>query len=168
MPVSEKNVVTLQPIYIQEQFMVISIDFDGTVVEHRYPKIGEEIPHATETLRKLMEDGHKLVLWTVREGPLLEEAINWCRERGVEFSAINETLRADTNEHSNNTRKIDADIYVDDCNIGGRFDWETVYHMIHDHLDYYQIIREEKRKAQQQQQEMEEQQPKKKRRWFGF
>ena len=44
--------------------MVISIDFDGTVVEHRYPKIGEEIPHATETLRKLMEDGHKLVLWT--------------------------------------------------------------------------------------------------------
>ena len=63
----------------------------------------------------------------------------------------------------------DQSIYVDDCNIGGRFDWDTVYHMIHDHLDYYQIIREEKRKAQQQLQEMEEQQPKKKkRRWFGF
>ena len=146
--------------------MVISIDFDGTVVEHRYPKIGEEIPHATETLKKLIADGHKLVLWTVREGKLLDEAVDWCRERGVEFAAINETLRADTNEHSN-TRKIDADIYVDDCNIGGRLDWDIVYHMIHDHLSFYQVIREEKRKAQQLQQQMEEQ-PKKKKRWFGF
>ena len=145
--------------------MVISIDFDGTVVEHRYPKIGEEIPHATETLRKLMEDGHKLVLWTVREGRLLDEAVEWCRERGVEFSAINETLRADTGEHNHNTRKIDADLYIDDCNIGGRFDWETAYHMIHDNLSYHGILREAKREAQQQGQEP----PKKKKKgWFGF
>ena len=145
--------------------MVISIDFDGTVVEHRYPKIGEEIPHATETLRKLMEDGHKLVLWTVREGRLLNEAVEWCRERGVEFSAINETLRADTGEHNHNTRKIDADLYIDDCNIGGRFDWETAYHMIHDNLSYHGILREAKREAQQQAQEP----PKKKKKgWFGF
>lgn len=147
--------------------MVISIDFDGTVVEHRYPQIGEEIPHATETLKKLIADGHKLVMWTVREGKLLDEAVQWCRDRGVEFAAINETLREDTNEHSHNTRKINADIYVDDCNIGGLFDWDIVYHMIHDNLSYYQIIREEKRKAQQELQ-MLEAQPKKKRRWFGF
>ena len=147
--------------------MVISIDFDGTVVEHRYPQIGEEKPHATETLKKLIADGHKLVMWTVREGKLLDEAVQWCRDRGVEFAAINETLREDTNEHSHNTRKIDADIYVDDCNIGGLFEWDTVYHMIHDNLSYYQIIREEKRKAQQELL-MLESQPKKKRRWFGF
>ena len=144
--------------------MVISIDFDGTVVEHRYPKIGEERPHATETLRKLIEDGHKLVMWTVREGALLDEAVEWCRERGVEFSAINETLRADTNEHSHNTRKIDADLYIDDCNIGGLFDWETAYHMIHDNLSYYAVLREAKREAQQTAQEP----VKKKKRWFGF
>ena len=114
--------------------MVISIDFDGTVVEHRYPKIGEEIPHATETLRQLMEAGHKLA------------------------------LRADTNEHSHNTRKIDADLYIDDCNIGGRFDWETAYRMIHDNLSYHTLIREAKRDAQKQAQEPE----KKKKRWFGF
>ena len=127
--------------------MVISIDFDGTVVEHRYPKIGEEIPHATETLR------------------ILDEAVEWCRERGVEFSAINETLRADTGEHNHNTRKIDADLYIDDCNIGGRFDWETAYHMIHDNLSYHGILREAKREAQQQAQEP----PKKKKKgWFGF
>ncbi len=141
--------------------MIISIDFDGTVVEHRYPKIGEEIPHATEVLKKLQADGHKLVLWTVREGRQLEEAIEWCRERGVEFSAINETLRS-SGEHSHNTRKIDADIYIDDCNIGGRFDWESVYHMIHDNLTYYDIIRETKQKAIAE----EQQKPKKKKRWF--
>ena len=141
--------------------MIISIDFDGTVVEHRYPKIGEEIPHATEVLKKLQADGHKLVLWTVREGRQLEEAIEWCRERGVEFSAINETLRS-SGEHSHNTRKIDADIYIDDCNIGGRFDWESVYHMIHDNLTYYDIIREAKQKAIAEQ----KQKPKKKKRWF--
>ena len=144
--------------------MVISIDFDGTVVEHRYPKIGEERPKATETLRKLMEDGHKLVLWTVREGKLLDEAVEWCRERGVEFSAINETLKAETNEHSHNTRKIKADIYVDDCNIGGLFDWDIIYHMIHDNRSFYDILREEKKKAQQ----VAVEPVKKNKGWFGF
>ena len=54
--------------------MTIAIDFDGTVVEHRYPAIGEEIPFATDTLKALIRDGHRLILWTVREGELLDEA----------------------------------------------------------------------------------------------
>lgn len=61
--------------------MTIAVDFDGTIVEHRYPKIGEEIPFATETLKMLAKERHKLILWTVREGELLEEAIEWCRQR---------------------------------------------------------------------------------------
>ena len=65
--------------------MTIAVDFDGTIVEHRYPKIGEEIPFATETLKILAQERHKLILWTVREGELLEEAIEWCRQRGVFF-----------------------------------------------------------------------------------
>ena len=52
--------------------MVIAVDFDGTIVEHEYPKIGEEIPFATETLRMLINDHHKLILWSVREGKLLD------------------------------------------------------------------------------------------------
>ena len=68
--------------------MTIAIDFDGTIVEHRYPKIGNEIPFATDTLKMLMKDHHRLILWTVREGELLKEAVEWCRERGVEFYAI--------------------------------------------------------------------------------
>ncbi len=143
--------------------MIISVDFDGTVVEHRYPKIGDEIPHATEVLKKLMAEGHKLVMWTVREGRLLDEAVEWCRERGVEFSAINETLRA-SGEHNNNTRKIDADIYIDDCNIGGPYDWESVYYMIHNNVSYHTLLRETKKKALAE----EQQKPKKKKRWGWF
>ena len=69
--------------------MVIAVDFDGTIVEHKYPAIGRELPFATETLRMLIRDRHKLILWSVREGALLEEAVEWCRERGVEFYAVN-------------------------------------------------------------------------------
>ena len=48
--------------------MLIAVDFDGTIVEHRYPKIGKEIPFATQTLRQLIQDGHRLILWTIRHG----------------------------------------------------------------------------------------------------
>ena len=51
--------------------MTIAVDFDGTIVEHKYPAIGEEIPFATETLRMLIADLHKVILWSVREGVLL-------------------------------------------------------------------------------------------------
>lgn len=57
--------------------MVIALDFDGTIVEHKYPAIGEEIPFATETIRMLIAERHKVILWSVREGKLLDEAVNW-------------------------------------------------------------------------------------------
>ena len=58
--------------------MTIAVDFDGTIVEHHYPEIGKEIPFATRTLKQLIDDGHKLILWSVREGKLLDEAVEWC------------------------------------------------------------------------------------------
>ena len=69
--------------------MIIAVDFDGTIVEHKYPAIGKEIPFAFETLRKLQTEHHKLILWSVREGKLLDEAVTFCRERGLEFYAVN-------------------------------------------------------------------------------
>ena len=57
--------------------MVIAVDFDGTIVEHRYPSIGEELPFAIDTLRKLAEEGHRLILWTVREGQYLDDAVEF-------------------------------------------------------------------------------------------
>ena len=91
--------------------MVIAIDFDGTIVEHKYPKIGEEIPFAIDTLKELINDGHRLILWTVREGILLEDAVNWCRDRGIEFYAVNKDY-PEEEKHKNNhfSRKIKADM----------------------------------------------------------
>ena len=67
--------------------MVIAVDFDGTIVEHRYPRIGEEIPFAIDTLKLLQQEKHRLILWSVREGELLEEAIAWCKE-GWNFTQL--------------------------------------------------------------------------------
>lgn len=117
--------------------MVIAVDFDGTIVEHRYPAIGNEIPFATETLRMLMQERHKLILWSVREGRLLDEAVNWCRERGVEFYAVNKDYPEETLDNNNHfSRKLKADVFIDDRNIGGLPDWGTIYKMIHENLTW--------------------------------
>ena len=100
--------------------MTIAVDFDGTIVEHRYPEIGEERPFAVQTLRMLIADHHRLILWSVREGKLLDDAVEWCRERGIEFYATNRDYPEETengNEHY--SRKIKVDIFIDDRNIGG-------------------------------------------------
>lgn len=124
--------------------MTIAVDFDGTIVEHRYPEIGEEIPFAIETLKMLIADRHKLILWSVREGKLLEDAINWCRERGVEFYAANKDYPEERGKDNNNyySRKLKVDMFIDDRNIGGLPDWGTIYRMITEHKTYQDIIME--------------------------
>lgn len=130
--------------------MTIAVDFDGTIVEHRYPEIGEELPFATETLRMLIQEHHKLILWSVREGKLLEDAINWCRERGVEFYAVNKDYPEEKVEYNNHfSRKIKADLFIDDRNLGGLPGWGQIYHMIHDHLSYADIMRESRQRSVQ-------------------
>ena len=121
--------------------MIIAVDFDGTIVEHRYPSIGREIPFAIETLNKLAKDGHRLILWTVREGKLLEEAVTFCRERGLEFYAVNRDYPEEEKSKNNHfSRKLKADIWIDDRNVGGLPDWGTIYEMIHDKLTYEDIM----------------------------
>lgn len=124
--------------------MVIAVDFDGTIVEHCYPKIGDERPFATDILKKLIADRHQLVLWTVRDGQLLEDAIKWCEERGVTFYSVNSERSAMFNEERNGnfSRKLNADVFIDDCNIGGLPDWPTIYKIISQKKTYKQIIRQ--------------------------
>ena len=111
--------------------MIIAVDFDGTIVEHRYPAIGKERPFATETLKRLIADGHRLILWTVREGRLLEDAVAFCRERGVEFYAVNRDYPEEEKENNKHySRKLKADVWIDDRNVGGLPDWGTIYEMI--------------------------------------
>lgn len=123
--------------------MIIAVDFDGTIVEHRYPAIGKERPFATDTLKKLIKDGHRLILWTVREGRLLEEAVDFCRERGVEFYAVNRDYPEEEKEHNKHySRKLKADVWIDDRNVGGLPDWGTIYEMITYRKTYEDIFQD--------------------------
>lgn len=122
--------------------MIIAVDFDGTIVEHKYPAIGRELPFAIETLKKLRDERHKLILWTVREGELLEAALAFCRERGLEFYAVNRDYPEEEKGLNNHfSRKLKADIFIDDRNLGGLPDWGTIYEMISQKLSYEHLMR---------------------------
>ena len=111
--------------------MTIAIDFDGTIVTHAYPAIGKPIPFAIETLKKLQkEDHHQLILWTCREGELLQEAIDYCAARGLEFYAVNSNFPEETSDIIS-ARKLEEDLFIDDRNLGGITDWGVIYQMIH-------------------------------------
>ncbi len=116
--------------FINEKSKIIAIDFDGTVVEHKYPEIGKEMLFAFSTLKALQQKGHKLILWTIRTGKLLDEAVEYCKQNGVEFYAINknypeEILDAET------SRKLNVDIFIDDRNVGGFIGWSEVWQTLH-------------------------------------
>jgi hydroxymethylpyrimidine pyrophosphatase-like HAD family hydrolase len=124
--------------------MTIAVDFDGTIVTHEYPNIGKEIPFAIQTLKLLQKDGHKLILWSVREGKLLNEAAQWCRKRGLEFYAINRDYpEEETNNSNNYSRKLKVDIWIDDRNIGGLPDWGIIYRIIKENKTYEEILNED-------------------------
>ena len=128
--------------------MTLAVDFDGTIVEHRYPQIGPEIPFAIDTLKMLIRDHHKIILWTVREGEMLDEAVNWCRERGVEFYAVNcDYPEETTNNNQHFSRKIKVDYFIDDRNLGGLPDWGTIYRMVSRHKTWHDIIIEAEQNA---------------------
>ena len=111
--------------------MIIAVDFDGTIVTHDYPRIGKPIPFAIDTLKKLQADGHQLILWSVREGELLQEAVDYCQQKGLEFYAVNASFPEEKQLSTADTpRKIIADIYIADRNLGGLPDWGVIYQMI--------------------------------------
>lgn len=110
--------------------MKIAIDFDGTIVEHRYPAIGEEKLFAFETLKQLQKLGHLLILWTYRNGKELEEAVEYCKKKGVEFYAINKSYPEEEFDSNEISRKIDADLFIDDRNIGGFPGWSEIWQLL--------------------------------------
>jgi hypothetical protein len=109
--------------------MIIAVDFDGTIVEHAYPEIGKEIPFAIETLKMLQQDQHLLILWTVREGELLDEAVKYCENKGLLFYAVNSNMPDQVDERYG-TRKVSVDLFIDDRNLGGLPEWGIIYQMI--------------------------------------
>jgi len=109
--------------------LTIAVDFDGTLCEHAFPGIGKQNEHQKELMVKLIQmrkEGHKLILWTNRgdneDYPVLTEAINWCKEKGLEFDAINRNL-AGQKKLSGYSPKVMADIYIDDLAVNIK-DWK--------------------------------------------
>lgn len=103
---------------------IVAVDFDGTLVTDEWPKIGKPNEPLIEFLKYIRDNqGVKLILWTSRNyslkyGDLLEEAVNFCSYTlGLEFDAINENLREVQILTGEDTRKIYADIYLDDKSI---------------------------------------------------
>ncbi len=110
--------------------MIIAVDFDGTIVTHEYPKIGKELPFAIDALKRLQENPeNQLILWTVREGVELEEAIKFCKNKGLEFYAINNNYPEETPD-DHQPRKLKVDLFIDDRNLGGIPDWGLIYRLI--------------------------------------
>jgi len=113
--------------------MRIAVDFDGTIVENCFPEIGEERSFAVEVLKKFREEEHHvLILWTVRNGAYLEEALRWCEERGLVFDAVNEHYLEDGESFpvEDFSHKVNAHLFIDDRNIGGVPDWTTIYRQV--------------------------------------
>ena len=116
---------------------IFIIDFDGTLVDHSYPDIGEPLPMAFEVLKKIKEAGGKLILWTCREDSkrrkYLTEAVEFCKTQGIEFDAINETiLDKDFREPPSLMRKPYAHYIIDDSSFNVTIDWQ----IINDLLDW--------------------------------
>lgn len=109
--------------------LIIAVDFDGTIVEDAYPKIGKPQIFAFETLKRLQGEGHRLILWTYRCGDKLNEAVNFCKENGIHFYAVNKSFPEE--EHNESiSRKIHADLFIDDRNVGGFIGWGEIYQML--------------------------------------
>lgn len=137
--------------------MTIAVDFDGTIVEHRYPKIGRELPFAIDTLKMLQKEQHRLILWSVREGELLQEAVDYCKERGLEFYAVNRDYPEEQKGDRGFSRKLKADLFIDDRNLGGLPDWGVIYRMIKEKKTFQDVYGQEENSVEP---------PKKKKWWF--
>ena len=116
--------------FLNEPDKIIAVDFDGTIVEHRYPEIGPEMLFAFETLKELQKKNHRLILWTYRAGIYLDDAVEYCRQNGMEFYAVNANFPGETSLEMG-SRKIYADIYIDDRNLGGFPGWIKIWEMLH-------------------------------------
>ncbi len=116
--------------------MTIAIDFDGTCVSHAFPEIGRDIG-AEEVLRKLVSNGNKLILWTMRSnklmvpgnpsgvtsGQYLTEALAWFHRKGIPLWGVQSNP---TQTQWTDSPKAYAELYIDDAALGAplKFDFE--------------------------------------------
>jgi len=94
--------------------MIIAIDYDGSCVKHSYPEIGEDIG-AVPVLKELINKGHHLILYTMRSGETLDDAVNWFKKHDIPLYGINENK---TQNIWTSSPKVYANLYIDDATLG--------------------------------------------------
>lgn len=100
---------------------IYAVDFDGTInLSETYPQLGDPNLELIDFLKSRQQSGDKVILWTCREGDLLKSAVKYCKNYGLEFDAVNDNIRENTEQWNNNCRKVFADYYIDDRNAGFR------------------------------------------------
>jgi len=114
--------------------LTIAIDFDGTIVEHEYPNIGVPVSYAIEYMIAFKELGAKLILWTMRDGKELAEAVQYCSDRGIEFDAVNQSI-----SRWSESPKAEAQIYIDDAAFGCPLNFSKVAHGKRPYVDWTQV-----------------------------
>lgn len=97
--------------------MIYAVDFDGTLCRNAWPEIGEPNFELIRFLKQAQANGSELILWTMREGETLNQAVEWCSQHGLEFDAVNDNLEKLEAAYNNNPRKVYADYYIDDHNM---------------------------------------------------
>ena len=110
--------------------MIISVDFDGVLHFGTYPEIGHRCNEALRYLTKLHDEGHYIILNTCRCGEALIDAVNWVLEQRFPIDRVNDNAAANILAYGSNARKINADVYIDDKNVGGLPDWSEIYRYI--------------------------------------
>lgn len=103
--------------------VIIALDFDGTLVYHRYPLVGETIPHSLDVLHWLQKNGATFVLNTMRSGGRLNEAVKYCEANGIDLYGVNENP---TQKEWTNSPKVYANIYIDDAALGCPVKYDSI------------------------------------------
>ena len=128
--------------------MIIAVDFDGTISRGKFPAIDGEQPYAGESLRKLHDEGHKIIIWTCRTGEQLLDSINWLLERKIPFDRVNDHDPENVAKYGEGGKKIYAHCYIDDKNIGGFPGWLVCMKEIERMEEAYKtILKEDKTKV---------------------
>lgn len=116
--------------------IILAIDFDGTIAEHSWPELGAIRPGAAEYINKLYEEGYYIIIWTCREGEHLDWIADYLNNHKINYHLINEHNRDVFNFYKNDTRKIFADIYIDDKQLSGLpAHWSDTYQLIKKHSE---------------------------------
>lgn len=101
--------------------MIIAVDFDGVLCEDKFPDIGRPNYDMISAVREALDSGIEVILWTCRVDAELDKAVEWCKNYGLNFSAINDNAPSNKekylSKYPNGTRKVYADYYIDDHNL---------------------------------------------------